>query len=203
MARLDHMDGHPLTAKGRATRERILAVAAELVLRQGVAGTHLDDVRRAAGVSGSQLTHYFRDKQTLIDDVIAWQADLTLEGEPVLDSFDAWRRWADQVVARQAARKFEGGCDFGSLAGQLAETSPGTRARLADGYDRWLEHFRHNLDTMRDQGLLRPDADPDSLANMMLAAMQGGVLLSQTLRRPDPLRDSLDAALARLVSFAQ
>ena len=57
MARLDHMDGHRLTAKGRATRERILTVAAELVLRQGVAGTHLDDVRRAAGVSGSQLTH--------------------------------------------------------------------------------------------------------------------------------------------------
>jgi hypothetical protein len=55
---------------------------------------------------------------------------------------------------------------------------------------------------MRDRGLLRADADPDSLAHMLLAAMQGGVLLSQTLRRPEPLRDSLDAALIRLESFA-
>jgi TetR/AcrR family transcriptional repressor of nem operon len=103
-------------------------------------------------VSGSQLTRYFRDKQTLIDDVIAWQADATLEREPVLDSIDAWHRWADQVVARQTARKFHGGCEFGSLAGQLAETSPETRAHLADGYDRWLEQFRRDLHTMRDQG---------------------------------------------------
>ena len=196
------MDEHRLTVKGRATRERILAAAAELILRQGVAGTQLDDVRRAAGVSGSQLTHYFHDKQTLIDDVIAWQAHTTLKREPALDTFDAWRRWADQVVARQTARKFQGGCDFGSLAGQLAETSPETRAHLADGYDRWLSRFRHSLHSMRDQGRLRADADPDSLAHMLLAAMQGGVLLSQTLRRPEPLRDSLDAALARLESFA-
>jgi AcrR family transcriptional regulator len=196
------MEEHRLTAKGQATRERILAVAAELILRQGVAHTGLDDVRRAAGVSGSQLTHYFRDKQTLIDDVIVWQADTTLEREPALDSIDAWHRWADQVVARQTARKFQGGCDFGSLAGQLAEASPETRALLADGYDRWLERFRRELHTMRDQGRLRPDADPGSLANTLLAAMQGGVLLSQTLRRADPLRDSLDAALARLESFA-
>jgi len=191
-----------LTVKGRATRERILAVAADLILRQGVAGTQLDDVRRAAGVSGSQLTHYFHDKQTLIDDVIAWRAEATVEREPVLDSFAAWRRWADQVVARQTARKFQGGCDFGALAGQLAETSPSTRAQLADGYDRWLGCFRRNLQVMCDQGLLRSDADPGSLANTLLAAMQGGVLLSQTLRRPEPLRDSLDAALAQLESFA-
>ncbi|MFI7066070.1 TetR/AcrR family transcriptional regulator [Kribbella sp. NPDC050124] len=196
------MDEHRLTAKGRATRDRILAAAADLVLRHGVAGTGLDDVRRAAGVSGSQLTHYFHDKQTLIDDVIAWQTDTAMEREPVLDSLEAWHRWADQVVARQTARKFRGGCELGSLAGQLAETSPETRAHLADGYDRWLDRFRHDLHTMRDQGLLRPDADPESLANTLLAAMQGGVLLSQTLRRSGPLRDSLDAALAQLESFA-
>jgi hypothetical protein len=32
--------------------------------------------------------------------------------------------------------------------------------------------------------------------------MQGGILLSQTLRRADPLRDSFDAALTQLESFA-
>jgi AcrR family transcriptional regulator len=196
------MEDNRLTAKGRATRERILAAAAELVLRQGVAGTGLDDVRRAARVSGSQLSHYFHDKQTLIDDVIAWQADAVLEHEPVLDSFEAWHRWAAQVISRHTARKFRGGCEFGSLAGQLAETSPETRAQLAAGFDRWLDRFRRDLHTMRDQGLLRADADPDSLANTLLAAMQGGVLLAQTLRRADPLRDSLDAALARLESYA-
>ncbi|WP_328524021.1 TetR/AcrR family transcriptional regulator [Kribbella sp. NBC_00359] len=191
-----------LTAKGRATRARILAAAADLVHRRGVAGTQLEDIRRVAGVSGSQLTHYFRDKPTLIDDVIGWQAETLLDREPALDSIEAWHRWADRVVARQTARKFEGGCDFGSLAGQLAESRPETRARLAAGYQRWLDRFRTDLRTMRDNGVLRPDADPDYLANTILAAMQGGVLLTQTLRRPAPLRDSLKAALATLDSFS-
>jgi TetR/AcrR family transcriptional regulator, transcriptional repressor for nem operon len=191
-----------LTAKGRATRTRILAAAADLVLRRGVAATQIDDIRRAAGVSGSQMTHYFHDKRTLIEDVIERQTDTVLAIQTSLDTFEAWRRWADQVVARQTARKFRGGCELGSLAGQLAESSPATRAHLADGYDRWLDHFRHDLRAMRDQGLLRRDADPDALANTMLAAMQGGVLLAQTLRRPEPLRDSLDAALRHLESFS-
>ncbi|MGY4772870.1 TetR/AcrR family transcriptional regulator (plasmid) [Kribbella sp. CWNU-51] len=196
------MADHRLTAKGRATRARILAAAADLVHRRGVAGTQLEDIRRVAGVSGSQLTHYFRDKPTLIDDVIGWQAETLLDREPALDSIEAWHRWADRVVARQTARKFEGGCDFGSLAGQLAESRPETRARLAAGYQRWLDRFRTDLRTMRDNGVLRPDADPDYLANTILAAMQGGVLLTQTLRRPAPLRDSLNAALATLDSFS-
>ncbi|HET6988409.1 MAG TPA: TetR/AcrR family transcriptional regulator [Kribbella sp.] len=192
-----------LTAKGRATRARILTAAADLVHRRGVAGTQLEDIRRAAGVSGSQLTHYFRDKPTLIDEVITWQADTLLDHEPALDSMDAWHRWADRVVARQTARKFEGGCDFGSLAGQLVELRPETRAQLASGYERWLDRFRTDLRAMRDNGVLRADADPDYLANTILAAMQGGVLLTQTLRRPAPLRDSLDAALATLESFTK
>jgi TetR/AcrR family transcriptional repressor of nem operon len=191
-----------LTAKGRATRARILAAAADLVLRRGVAATQIDDIRRAAGVSGSQMTHYFHDKRTLIEDVIERQTNTVLAIQTSLDTFEAWRRWADQVVARQTARRFRGGCELGSLAGQLAESSPQTRGHLADGYDRWLDQFRHDLRAMRDQGLLRRDADPDALANTMLAAMQGGVLLAQTLRRSEPLRDSLDAALSHLESFS-
>jgi len=74
----EHEPGVPLTAKGRATRARILDIAAELILERGVAGTGIEDVRKAAGVSGSQMTHYFRDKQTLVHEVICFQAQATL-----------------------------------------------------------------------------------------------------------------------------
>ena len=62
--------------------------------------------------------------------------------------------------------------------------------------------FRRGLETMRARGDLREDADPDTLAQSLLAALQGGLLLSQTLRRVDPLRNSLDAALTYLGGFA-
>ena len=59
-----------LTRRGRETRERIVAAAAELIFERGVAETTLEDIRAAAGVSGSQVYHYFEDKQALVRAVI-------------------------------------------------------------------------------------------------------------------------------------
>jgi TetR/AcrR family transcriptional regulator, transcriptional repressor for nem operon len=196
-----------LTRKGLETRKRILDVAADLILKHGVAGTQIDDVRRSAGVSGSQMTHYFDDKHTLVREVIACRADNTLEAHrhPALgrlDSFEAWHRWAEMIVERQTGRGFRGGCEFGSLAGQLVESEPDLRPDLAAGYERWLDLFREGLRLMRDRGDLVAAADPDALADALLAALQGGLLLAQTLRRAEPLRDSLRAAVAHLETYA-
>jgi TetR/AcrR family transcriptional repressor of nem operon len=196
-----------MTAKGRATRARIIAVAAELMFERGVVGTSIEDVRKAAGVSGSQMTHYFTDKQSLVRAVIAWQADSVIElhRQPALghlDSFDAFRLWAQLHVERQRETDCEGGCRFGSLAGELAESDPQTRADLAAGFERWEALFQDGLRAMQDRGELRPDADPEQLAWALLSAMQGGMLMTQTKRDTGPLEASLNASLAYIESFA-
>ena len=61
-----------LTPKGRATRERIVAAAAELMSRRGVARTTIEDIQEAAAVSTSQMYHYFADKGDLVAAVIDW-----------------------------------------------------------------------------------------------------------------------------------
>jgi AcrR family transcriptional regulator len=196
-----------LTAKGRATRARIVDAAADHVFTHGVAHTSIDDVRTAAGVSGSQMSHYFCDKHDLVRAVIAREADsvITVHRSPELgqlDSFAALRTWADLNVERQRERDCEGGCNFGSLAGELAETDPITRADLADGFQRWQELFRHGLTLMRDRGELRADADPGRLSYALLASLQGGMLLTQTARDIAPLQAALDAVLDYVASFA-
>jgi AcrR family transcriptional regulator len=199
-------EGH-LTAKGRATRARIISVAAELMFEHGVVGTSIEDVRRAAGVSGSQMTHYFADKQSLVRAVITWQADSVIElhRQPALgrlESMDSLRLWARLHVERQRENQCEGGCRFGSLAGELAESDPETRADLADGFERWEALFQAGLRAMQDRGELRADANPEQLAWALLSAMQGGMLMTQTKRDPGPLQAALDAALAHIESFA-
>jgi AcrR family transcriptional regulator len=196
-----------LTPKGRATRARIITMAAELIFEHGVAGTSIEDVRKAAGVSGSQMTHYFADKRSLIRAVIAWQADTVvgLHQQPSLgglDTFDSLRLWAELNIERQKEHDCRGGCSFGSLAGELAESDPDTRADLAVGFDRWERVFQEGLRAMLDRGELRPDADPDQLAAALLAALQGGMLLTQTKRDTFPLEAVLGAMLAYIESFA-
>ena len=62
-----------LTPKGEGTRRRIVAAAAQLMFDGGVAGTTIEDVRAAAGVSSSQVYHYFKDKKALVEAVSEYQ----------------------------------------------------------------------------------------------------------------------------------
>ena len=64
-----------LTPKGARTRARIVEEAAALIHERGVAGTTLEDVKMAAEVSGSQMYHYFPDKNELVQAVIDYQAE--------------------------------------------------------------------------------------------------------------------------------
>jgi len=194
------------TAKGLATRARIISAAADLVFAHGVARTAIEDVQQQADVSPSQLYHYFTDKNDLIRAVIAHQTDGILDAQrPVLDeldSFAALERWRDLLIDLQEKRHCVGGCPIGSIAAELADDDPHARADLAASFERWEAPIRAGLARMRTQGDLRPDADTDALALALLVALQGGLLLTQTRRNTTPLRVGLDTVLAHIRTYA-
>ena len=195
----------PRTDKGRATRNRVLDAAAALVFEHGVAGTTLDDVRAAANVSKGQLYHYFADKEDLVHAVIDRTVEQVLGAQPRLTNLSSWvaiAAWFDDLVQLQVNRHAIGGCPIGSLAGELAETDEQARMELAAGFDRWEAPLRDGLRQMQADGKVRRSADPARLATATLAAIQGGLVLTQTRRDPQQLRIALDGAYAYLRSFA-
>jgi AcrR family transcriptional regulator len=194
-----------LTPKGQAMRQKIIEAAAVLIYERGVAGTNNELVRKAAGISGSQLSHYFPDKESLVRAVIAWRADtmIGLQQDPPLgelDSVDALRAWAASYTRRADA--CTGGCSFGSLAAEIMKSDLDVRDEVTAGFGRWRALFERGLTAMRDRGDLRRTADPGQLAHALMAAFQGGMLLSQAVQDVTPLRDVLDAAIDHVSSFA-
>jgi TetR/AcrR family transcriptional regulator, transcriptional repressor for nem operon len=199
------MTERTLTAKGRATRDRIVQAATELIAEHGVAGVSTEQVRRAAGVGGSQLYHYFESKQALVQAVITRQADLVGDGAPelgALDSFEALEAWAEAGVQRTAENDGQGECTLGTLAGELAGADEESRAALSTGFLRWQGLLKDGLARMQERGELRADADLDDLALALLTALQGGTVMAQTLRSARPMRAAMDAALTYVRSFA-
>src|ERR1700753_2014536 len=71
----------PLTARGAATRDRIVQGAADLMYVKGVSATTLDDIREATGTSKSQLYRHFPDKEALVRAVIALRGRQIIERE--------------------------------------------------------------------------------------------------------------------------
>ncbi|MGH6655082.1 MAG: TetR/AcrR family transcriptional regulator [Actinocrinis sp.] len=186
-----------LTRKGEQTRRRIVETAAQLMYERGVTEATLEDVRAAAGVSGSQIYHYFADKQALLLAVIEHQTEAVLDQHrtfsPSMDSMPALRQWRDVMVEFQLRLQCRGGCPIGSLGSEVAENNPQARLAVASGFVRWEGAIRDGLNAMHVRGEL--DADPDDLALALLTALQGGLLMTQIQREVRSLETVLDAML--------
>src|ERR1700756_1029854 len=102
----------PLTRKGQQTRQRIVDAAADLIFRQGVALTTIEDVRAEADVSSSQVYHYFDDKPALGRAVVDPRADTAVGAQKMFDfsTLDGLRAWRDFLVEQQGEHDCSGGC---------------------------------------------------------------------------------------------
>ena len=195
-----------LTARGRATRTRILQSADELTYRQGVAWTTVEDVTTASGTSKSQFYQHFADKDALIHEVIALRGQRVLQHQAQrlrrVESMRGLERWRDSVLRRMARGDSAYGCELGALVNELASKDEVAREALARHFSTWQGLLSAGINRMRDNGSLRAEADPYGLATCLMAALQGGYLLSQLAQDTEPMRLALDMALAHVRSFS-
>jgi len=186
-----------LTPKGERTRARIVEKAAALIHERGVAATFLEDVKAAAEVSGSQLYHYFPDKNDLVQAVIDYQADAIVgRNRRALSSANGVETWRNMVLTAAERTQAKGGCALGSLAGQLAESDPEARALIAAGFDQWAAAIADGLRPLHADGKLPPGIDPDDLAITLLATLEGALVLAQVHRDTRPFETAINTLLA-------
>ncbi|HET7386959.1 MAG TPA: TetR/AcrR family transcriptional regulator [Nocardioidaceae bacterium] len=191
-----------LTARGAATRSRIVATAADLIRVRGVGGTTLDDVVSASKVSKSQLYRHFDDKPALVRAVIELVGERVIAREREhlgsVKTFADLQRWRDALVERNALQEGRYGCSLGSLANEFADQDSVARQKLHDLFAAWQELFDDLLRRFQREGVIPEDADVYQLATGFVAAVQGGYLLAQTSRDVTPMASAIDMAIAHL-----
>jgi TetR/AcrR family transcriptional regulator, transcriptional repressor for nem operon len=194
-----------LTSRGAATRRRIVLAAAELMHVQGVAATTIDDVLAASAASKSQFYQHFDDKSELVYEVITLRADEVLSWQRLrlekVDTFRGLYQWRDAMVQRCVLRRGFWGCELGSLSAELSDTDDKARKSLNEHFAEWRTMLAAALERMRDNGVLRTDIDAKALATGLLAAVEGGYLLSQTAHDPRPMQMALNMAIDHIKSF--
>ncbi|KXO91115.1 TetR/AcrR family transcriptional regulator [Tsukamurella pseudospumae] len=189
-----------ITAKGRATRERIVAGAADHLRRDDPADVTLDDILAATRTSKGQLFHYFPGgKPELLLAVAHHEAERVLDDqEPhlsALTSWSAWESWRDTVVARYRAQGSH--CPLAALMTQV-RASPGSDEVAAVLLAQWHARLADGVRSLRTQGLVRASADPDAIASAFVAAIQGGVQILRATGDIRHLEAALDVLLADL-----
>ena len=186
-----------LTPKGARTRARIVEEAAALIHERGVAATTLEDVKVAAEVSGSQMYHYFPDKNELVQAVIDYQAQTIVDrNRQALSKANGVEAWRNMVITAAKRTKAKGGCQLGSLVGQLAESDPEARVLIESGFAEWAAAIGEGLRSLHAEGKLPAEINPDDLATTLLATLQGGLLLAQVQQNPRPFETAINTLLA-------
>lgn len=192
------------TAKGAATRSRIVDATVDVLVRGGREAVNLDEILASTRTSKGQLFHYFPEgKLELIRVATAQQIHrLALESTAPLNTLDAWEAWIDGVVRLHRLQAQEDACEVAALAARVLDADQGDRLLVGSGFRTWHAHLRDGVRTMRAAGLLRADADPDALASLFATALQGGAVIDKATGSLDYLEPALRAALAHLRGFA-
>jgi len=188
-----------LTAKGAATRDRIIEGAASAIRAEGVAATTLDDIRNRTHTSKSQLFHYYfpGGKEQLLLAVAQHEAHRVLsDQEPFLSnlrSWSAWSAWRNVVVDRY--RRQDQHCPLSAVTSQLG---PGAQAVTTQLFHQWQKAIADGIGYMQGRGLIRAELDAEQASAALLAGLQGGVIILLATGRLTHLEAALDVGIANL-----
>ena len=179
------------------TRERVLVAAAELLRRQGYAGTGLKQISIASRTPFGSLYHHFPGgKEQLGVEVLRTGGAFFLALYDAIaaeapDLATAVERFFAGAAATLEATAYADACPIATVAGEVASTHDALRTAADQAFVSWLDALARDA---RSAGI-GPDAAA-SLATQVLALLEGAFLLSRTRRSTQPMRDCSAAAVA-------
>jgi AcrR family transcriptional regulator len=185
------------TASAPPTRDRILYATAELLRRQGYAGTGIKQIVGQAEAPFGSIYHFFPGgKEQLADEVLRTGGRFFLAlyraiagAAPDLPTAvgDFFSGAAETLVATDYADA----CPVATVAGEVASTNEVLRRANADVFESWLAAV---ADDAQAAGVA-PDR-ARGLALGVLALLEGAFLLSRTLRSTEPMARARESAVA-------
>jgi TetR/AcrR family transcriptional regulator, transcriptional repressor for nem operon len=197
--------------KGSQTRERILDLAQDAVLHKGFAGTSIDELIAAAGITKSGFFYHFRDKNDLakallnrylsnddeIFDDLFERAD-ALNEDPLHGFLVFLKMLADLLADLPSGHP---GCLVASYCYQDQLFNQDVRSLTVSGVLAWRARFRARLGLIAERYPPKIDIDLDALADMLSACIDGGIILSKCLSEPLllPRQVSLYRSYVRLI----
>lgn len=173
-----------------ATRERIMDAAQEQVMKRGFAATSVDAIHEAAGVSRGTFFYHFPTKDELarallkryarsdreITDRLMERAE-RLSRDPLHQVLIFLRLHEDLLASYE--RDEDPGCLFASYSYEAGLFDDDTHRLISDSVDHWRELVGAKLVAAAELHAPRGPADPEVLAELAYAVMQGDFILSR------------------------
>jgi TetR/AcrR family transcriptional repressor of nem operon len=168
-----------------------VAQAAPIFNQHGFEGSSLADLMEATGLKKGGIYRHFASKEELAAAAfdyswdVAWQTrmqhvDATAPGIARLK----------QLIANFVERRspLSGGCPILNTAVDADDGNRMLRARVTKALRWWLAQLQSILKQAAKRGEIRPGIDPKTVATVIVAALEGALMMSRIDRNGDALQ---------------
>jgi AcrR family transcriptional regulator len=181
----------------RGPRERMVVSTALLIRERGARATSLDAVLEHSGAPRGSVYHHFPGgREQLLREATDYAGDHVarrLEREGAGDPLAAIDGLLDEYRASLIASDFRAGCPVVAVAVESGQDGPDLRENVVGAFERWREILARGLTAVG----IGP-ARSDELALLVIAAFEGGLILSRAYRDLAPL-ESVRGEIRELV----
>jgi len=197
-----------MATKGERTRRRIVESAAAVFNTRGYFGSSMSDLVRETGLKKGGIYNHFGSKEELALEAFEFSTGITrrrfvsaLEGrEGALERLFAV---VDVLGGLAEDPPVAGGCPILNTAVESDNAHPILKERAREAMDGWLRLVGSLIKEGIRTGELRPDAAPRETASVVVATLEGAVMLSRLHNDPAHMRRAVDHLKRHLESLAR
>jgi TetR/AcrR family transcriptional regulator, transcriptional repressor for nem operon len=177
--------------KGEQTRRRIVAAAAPIFNQHGYEGSSLNDLMQATGLKKGGIYRHFTSKEELAVEAFdyTWQAACKARmlhvDEKALGIEKLKQLIANFVDCRPS---IAGGCPIMNTATDADDGNPVLRTRVAKALRSWVMRLQTIVKQSKKRGETRKAIDPKTVATLIVASLEGALMMSRLEGNDDPLR---------------
>lgn len=177
--------------KGEQTRQMIIEQAAPLFNRQGYAGSSVSALMAATGLKKGGIYRHFESKEELAAEAFdyAWEV-ASRARRPEIDEDAPNLRWLRLLIDSFPARRsaVPGGCPILNTAIDADDGNPLLRQRAAKALKSWHDRVAGIIARAIVRGEVKPSVDPRTVAVIVIATLEGALMMSRLERDEDALR---------------
>jgi TetR/AcrR family transcriptional regulator, transcriptional repressor for nem operon len=168
--------------KGEQTRQGILAEAAQVFSISGYAGTSMDDLTRATGLTKGGIYNHFGSKEALALEAFDFARQLIQErfNEIMQDRHHPIDRLMAVVLVFRSIvydPLLQGGCPVLNTATEADDTNPALRQRAQQASAQWRTFITQTVQQGIKAEQLLPATNPDLVATVLIATLEGAIML--------------------------
>ncbi len=185
------------TKKGGQTRDKILKCTRKLLITRGFYNTSINDIIKATGVKKGNLYYHFASKEDLgiavlqdAKDEFFGLLEAAFSGSTPLEKVN---NFLEAILSEQRKRHFVGGCLFGNTALEMSDTNSEFARIINKLFIRWSNILEGHLGEAVERGELITRFAPHQLAKLIIAAIEGGIMMSRVSKDEKDLVDCIES----------